>query len=65
MENKFGDRRIEIHSGPDSLGRFRYCLFRWVNYFPGDPRGEYREGWKAQEFNAELPVDFKTKQEIL
>lgn len=48
--------RVEIHSGPDALGRYHYTLFWLANYHPGHPDGEY--GWRerAQEFFAELPA---------
>jgi len=48
--------RVEIHSGPDSLGRYQYTLFRMASYHPGDPAGEYRVAERAQEFFGRLPV---------
>lgn len=55
-------RRVEIHSGPDSRGRYVYTLF-WWDYHPGDKvagiqPGEYRE--RGQVFHAPLPRDVCT-----
>lgn len=51
--------RIEIHSGPDAMGRYRYTMFWMAKYHPGDPRGEHRWAERAQEFHAPLPEWFK------
>ena len=48
-------RRIEIRSGPDSLGRYSYTLFWMADYHPGHPEGEYARRERAQGFFATLP----------
>jgi hypothetical protein len=46
--------RIEIHSGPDSLGRYSYTLFWMADYHPGHPDGEHRIAERGQCFFAPL-----------
>ena len=48
-------RRIEIRSGPDSLGRYSYTLFWMADYHPGHPEGEYARRERAQCFFSTLP----------
>ena len=58
------EKRIEIHSGPDSLGRYIYTLLWMDNYFPGHPDGEYVERERAQVFHAKLPDWYKIEKEV-
>lgn len=46
--------RIEVHSGPDHLGRFHYTRYWWAFYHPGDPAGEYRWAERGQCFFGRL-----------
>jgi hypothetical protein len=39
-------KRIELHRGPDSLGRYSYSKHWWTDYHPGHPAGEY--GWRER-----------------
>ena len=48
-------KRIEIHGGPDGLGRYSYTLFWWADYHPGHPDGEHARRERAQEFFGALP----------
>lgn len=52
-------KRVEIHSGPDELGRYHYTLFWMADYHPGDPRGEHRYSERGQVFHAPLPGWYK------
>lgn len=47
---------VEIHSGPDELSRYRYCLWRWRTYTAGHPAGENVARWGGQEFHTTLPT---------
>ncbi len=47
--------RIEIHSGPDSRGRYLHTRFWMADYHPGHPDGEHRRAERGQVFNAPLP----------
>lgn len=47
--------RIEIESGPDKDGRYRYTLYWMADYHPGHPLGEHRTAERGQCFYAELP----------
>jgi hypothetical protein len=42
-------KRIELHKGPDSLGRYSYSKHWWTDYHPGHPDGEY--GWRERGQN--------------
>ena len=50
-------KKIEILSGPDSLGRYVYFLTWLDDYFPGHPEGEYVTRERGQIFHAPLPED--------
>ncbi len=47
--------RVEVHSGPDSRGRYVHTRFWMADYHPGHPGGEHRMAERAQVFNAPLP----------
>lgn len=53
--------RIEVHSGPDRLGRYSHTRFWMTDYTPGHPDGEYKLREVGQVFFCELPP----KDEIL
>ncbi len=55
-------RRITVHGGPDSLGRWSYSEEWTANYHPGDPRGEHRAAWRGQVFYRTLPAWFQHDQ---
>ena len=57
-------KRIEIHSGPDRLGRYMYTMFWPDNYFPGHPDGEYIERERAQVFHTTLPDWYKKEKGV-
>jgi hypothetical protein len=48
--------RVEVHSGPDSLGRYSYTLFWEADYHPGHPEGENRRAERGQCFFGPLPT---------
>lgn len=45
--------RIEYNSKSDERGRCSFTLYRWANYHPGDPEGEYRKAERAQCYHAD------------
>lgn len=52
--------RVEIHSGPDSLGRYRYAMF-WNAFRDADVSAHIPAGIgeRAQEFFAVPPMEAK------
>lgn len=54
MKTKAPEFRGEIHSGPDSLGRYSYTLYWMADYHPGHPEGEYRRAERGQCFFTQL-----------
>lgn len=57
-------RRIEIHSGPDRLGRYSYTLYWIATYHPGDPKGEHRVAERGQSFHGPLPDGTELSHEV-
>jgi hypothetical protein len=51
---KVTGRRIEIESGPDSLGRYHFTLYWLADYHPGHPDGENVIRERGQCFFATL-----------
>ena len=61
---RLGFTRIELHEGPDQLGRYSWALFWMADYHPGHPDGENRIAERGQhrfgvipDKYAHLPVD--------
>jgi len=48
--------RIEVHSGPDSHGRYVHTRYWMAEYHPGHPDGEYRLTERGQVFHSVLPT---------
>lgn len=58
-EDRSNSRRLEIHRGPDSLGRYGYSIYWLDDYFPGHPGGEYKVRERGQNFFGKLPEWYK------
>lgn len=57
-----GITKIEIHEGPDGLGRYRYTLYWMADWPPNTFHEKDFDGkpyWRGQVFHAPLPEGYE------